>query len=68
MIRRLIQKQDIRIAEQRLRQEHPNLLVAREISHLHRMLCLRDSQAIQKLRGLRLGIPAVELRELTLEL
>ena len=68
VVRRLVEEQDVRAAEQGLREQHADLLLGREVRHLHRVLLFGDAEAIEQARGLRLSVPAVKLRELCLEL
>ena len=37
VVRRFVQQQDVRIAEQRLRQQHLELLAALQVAHEHRV-------------------------------
>ncbi len=67
MVRRLIQEQDIRASEKRLRQKHAHLLLRGQLRHRQRMLFIRDAKAIQQSCRLRLGLPSVQLRELRLQ-
>ena len=68
MVRRLVEQQDVRIAEERLCQEHADLLLRRELGHHELMLLVGDAEAVQELCRIGLRIPAIELGELRLEL
>ena len=68
MVGRLVQQQDVRIAEKGLRQEHAHLLLGGELCHLHGVLILGNAQPVQQAGSLGFGIPAVHLRKLSLQL
>src|SRR5699024_2006401 len=64
----LIEKQDIRISEQRAGKKHFDLLASGQISHQRIMELAFDSKAIEQLLRIRFRLPAVHLREFTLQL
>ena len=68
MVRRLVEQQDVGVAEERLREQHAHLFLGRELGHHELVLVLRDTEAVEEARGVRLRVPAVHLRELRLEL
>ena len=68
MVRRLVEQQDVGVAEERLREQHAHLFLGRELGHHELVLVLRDAKAVEEARGVRLCVPAVHLRELRLEL
>ena len=68
VVRRFVQQQDVRIAEQRLRQQHLELLAALQVAHEHRVHLDGQPQTGQQRRGVGLGVPAVHLREFAFQL
>ena len=68
MVRRLVEQEDVGVAEERLREQHADLLLRRELGHHELVLVLRDAEAVEEARRVRLRVPAVHLRELRLEL
>ncbi len=58
IVRRLIQQQRLRIAEQSLCQQNSHLLTALQLAHLSLMHFVRNVEALQKNRGIALrGVP-----------
>ena len=68
MVRRLVQKKDIRISEERARQQHLDPLRTRKSAHLRVKELLSDAEAGKQLFRVCLGVPAVHLREFRLKL
>ena len=69
MVGRLVQQQNIRLAEQRTRQQHLDLLDVTEVLHfgVQDGICIQ-AQTVQQLTGLRLSVPATHFGKLGLEL
>ena len=65
MVGGLVQQNDLRVAKQRLGQQHLDLLVSGEGSHLGIEQVTAKSQALQQLRDLGLRLPAVHLGKLS---
>ena len=68
MVGRLVQQQDVRIAKESLRQQYAHLQGRVQLGHLLIVVFLADAQAVQQLGRIGLGIPAVQLRKLRLQL
>ena len=68
MVGGLVEQQDIRVGEERLRQEHPELVAGRDIGHRSVMQPLLDLDAEQQLARARLGRVSIELGNLRLQL
>ena len=68
MVRRLVQKKDIRVAEKGLREEDPHLLAGLKLFHLEAVKFGREAEIGQKLSRVRLRAPTVHVRELALKL
>ena len=68
MVRRLIQKQNIRIAKKSLRQKDAHLFLIREIRHLLVMLRRLNAETIQQAFRFRLRIPAIHIGKLCFQL
>ena len=68
MVGRLVQQQDVRVSEERLRQEDLDLVVAVELGHLLAMLFLVDAELVEHGLGVAFGVPAVHLGKLALQL
>ena len=68
MVGRLVEQQHVRVAEQRLRQQHLDLVVAVQLRHFEGVLVLGHAQLVE--HGLRAGfrIPAVHLGKFALQL
>ena len=64
----LVQQQDVRVAEQRLSQQHLHLFAALQVAHDAVMHIRTDAQAGQQGRRVGLGIPAVHLGKFALQL
>ena len=64
----LVEQQDVGLAEQRLREQHAHLLAVVELLHQAPVLVLADAERAQQRGRVGLGVPAVELAELALEL
>ena len=67
VVRRLVQKQDVGIAEQRLGKQDADLEIVLDLLHLPVMQVGGDAKTVQHLRRLALGLPASHLGELRLE-
>ena len=61
VVRRFIKQQDIRVGEQRLRQQHAQLPAGSHFAHRAVMLFNRDTDAEQQFAGARFGGVAVHL-------
>ena len=68
IVGRLVQQNDVRMAEKRMRQQNLYLLPGIHFAHLARMQGSGDAEPLQQLRGVRFGLPAAQLRELLLQL
>ena len=68
IVGRFVQQQDIRISEQRLRQQHLNLLAAVQLAHLLMLKVEADAKTGQDHFRVALGVPAVQLGEFALQL
>jgi hypothetical protein len=68
VVGRLVQQQDVRVAEERLREEHPQLPARRHPAHRAVVLLLGDAEAEEQLRRSRFGGVAAVLRVLRLQL
>ena len=68
MVGRLVQKQNIGIAEQCLCQKHLHLLSACQLLHLRIMEFIRNPQTVQQHFRIGFRSPAVQLRKFTLQL
>ena len=68
MVRRLIEKQNVRITKQCLRKQDLYLLIGRKLAHHHRMCLGRNAKTIQKRSSIRLSLPAVHICKLFLKL
>ena len=68
MVGRLVQEQDIRVAKECLGQEHPHLQGRVQLGHLLVVVFLADAQSVQELGRIGLGIPAIQLGKLRLQL
>ena len=69
MVGRLVEQKDIRLAEQRTREQHLDLFHVAKVFHLGVRDRVRvQTQAVQELVCLGLGVPAAHLSELSLEL
>ena len=55
MVRRLVQQQRLRLAEERLRQQHAHLLAALQLAHLPLVERVRNIEALQQDRGVAFG-------------
>ena len=69
MVGRLVQQQNIRLAEQCTRQQHLDLLNVTEVLHLGVQdgICIQ-TQTVQQLAGLGLGVPTAHFSKLGLQL
>ena len=68
VVGRLVQQQRLRVAEQRLRQQHAHLLSALDLRHLARVQLVGDVEALQQDRGVAFGRVAVLLADDAFEL
>ena len=68
VVGRLVQQQDIRAAEQRLRQQNLDLLTAVQFAHQHMLHIQADAQTGEDHLRVAFGLPAIQLGELTLQL
>ena len=69
MVGRLVEQQDVRLAEQRAGEQDFDLLDVAEVLHLGVQNGVRvQTKAVEQLAGLGLGVPAAHLGELGLEL
>ena len=62
VVRRLVEQEDLRLAEQRLRQQHAHLLAVLEVADELPLAVLPEPEGVEQRPGLGLGIPAVEIR------
>ena len=67
VVGRLVQQQDVWIAEERLRQQDLDLLAAVHLAHELVLHVKADAQAGEDHLGVALGVPSVQLRELALQ-
>ena len=63
---RLIEKNDVRIAKECLCKKHFDLFALLERRHHHIKIVIGKTESLNKLRGVRFRLPAVELCELAL--
>ena len=68
VVGRLVEQQVVGFAEQGLRQQHAYLLLGAQIGHQLIVQRLFDAQAAQQIGGVALGVPALHLRKLLLQL
>ncbi len=68
MVGRLVEQQDIRISEQRLRQQHLHLLAAVQLRHQLIVQLRLNAQTIQQRSRVRFRLPAVQRGKITLQL
>ena len=68
MVGRLVEKQDVGVAEERLSEKDFDLLVVPELAHFLFVKLGSDSQAREQDRGVALGFPAAQLGEKAFEL
>ncbi len=68
VVRRLVEEKDVRVAEERLRQEHAHLLPALELPHRACMQVVGDAQAAEERRGIGLRLITVHRVEHLLQL
>ena len=68
VVGRLVQQQDVRIGEQRLRQQHAQLEAGRDFAHRPVVQLDRDAHAEQQLAGARFGGVAVVFGELRFQI
>ena len=68
MVGRLVEQKDIRVSEQRARQEDLDFLVSGQLLHQGMVLLGGDPQSVQERLGVGLRLPAVHLSKLRLEL
>ena len=68
VVGRLVHEDDIRIAEQRLRQQDFHLFVTGQVRHLLIEQTFRQTQTLDQLRGVCLCLPAVQFGKLRLQL
>ena len=68
VVRRLVQQEDVGIAEQRLGHEHADLLGVRQVLHQRSVFLRCDPQLAEQLGGLGFGVPSVQIGELGLQL
>ena len=64
VVGRFIENQDIRVTKKRLRQEHTNLLITRQVFHEGVVDVLRDAKTRKEGSGVGFGIPAIHLGKL----
>ena len=69
MVGRLVEQKDVRLAEQRTREQHLDLLDVAEVLHLgvQNSVCVQ-TQTVEQLAGFGLGVPAAHLGELGFKL
>ena len=68
MVGRFVEQQRLRMAEQRLRQQHAHLLAALQLAHRALVHLVRNVEALQQDGGVALGLVAVFLADNALEL
>ena len=68
MVRRLVEQQRLRVAEERLREQHADLLAALEFGHLALVQVVRNVETLQQDGGVALGRVAVLFADDALEL
>ena len=68
VVGRLVQKQYVGIAEQRLRQQHANLALSVKLAHFHVVIFARNIQLVQKRFRLAFRFPTAEFRKLVFQL
>ena len=68
MVRRLVEQQRLRMAEQRLREQHADLLSALQLGHLAVVQLVGNIEALKQNRGVALGRVAVLFADDALEL
>ena len=68
VVGRLVEQQRLRIAEQRLRQQHAHLLAALQLAHQAMMELVGNIEALQQDRRVALGLVAVFFADDALEL
>ena len=68
VIRRLVEQDDVRVAEERLRKQDLYLQARIHVGHHRLMKLRRDAQSLQDARGVRFRLPAAEIRKLLLKL
>ena len=68
VVRRLIEQDDVRVAEERLRKQNLHLQARIHVGHHGLMKLRRDAQSLQDARGVRLRLPAAEIRKFLLKL
>ena len=68
IVRRLVQNQNIRIAKERLRQQHLDLEFSIKLAHERPMQTLIDFECVQKGSSFALCLPPVQLSKFILEL
>ena len=67
VVGRLVEQEDVRVAEQGLGKEHAHLVACLEFLHAQPGQVLADAQAAEQHPGLGLGLVAVQLAELDLQ-
>ena len=67
VVGRLVQQQDVGVAEQGLGQQHPDLFAPFQLLHLLLAQLFGDAQAVEQHRRLGLRLVAVHLGELRLQ-
>ena len=68
MVRRLVQQQDVRISEQRPRQQDLDLQGTVQVLHQRIVVIRLHAKAVQEVRGITLRIPAVHVGKFRLQL
>ena len=68
VVRRLVEQDDVRVAEERLRKQDLHLQARIHVGHHGLMKLRRDAQSLQDARGVRLRLPAAEIRKFLLKL
>ena len=68
VVGRLVQKQIVRISEERLCQKHLHLDIILQTRHFRIMVLRVNAKAVQKCRCIALCVPAVHFRKLSLQL
>ena len=68
MVRRLVQKKNIRISEQRLRKKHLDLQRTGKVRHLGVVIVRLNTETVQQRRRIALRIPPIHLGKLRFQL
>ena len=68
VVRRLVEQDDVRVAEERLRQQDFDLQARIHVGHHGLVMLRRDAEALQDAGRIRLRLPAAEIGKLLLQL